>query len=308
MNLHQLRVFYEVVRLGKISSAAERLHLTQPAVTWQIKSLENSFNLKFLDRIGKKILPTEEGKVLLEFAERFLNLERQAEEALDDVKNLSKGNLRIGASFTFGDFYLPPLLLAFHRKYPQIRLQISAGNSIQIIEDLLAYKIDLGIVASEPKEEKLETQQLTSDLLVAVVAPAHAWAKRKFISLKELNGQPLLLREKGSSRRLVEEILAARGIAPQIIMESASTSAIKKMAESGVGIAILSQQVVQNEVQEGVLKKLFFKDAQIAYRFYLLYHRERHLSRAMKAFMELALEYFHNSGQTPRRIIRNRFI
>lgn len=291
MNIHQLKVFYEVVHTGGISAAAEKLHLTQPAITWQIKSLEDYFNLKFFDRIGKKVLLTEEGKILLEFAERILSLDQQAKEMLEDIKDLARGNLRLAATFTFGDFYLPPLLVEFHHKYPKITIQISTGNSSQIIENVLLHKADLAVVAYDPQEEKLEACQLTADLLVLVVAPTHPWAKRRHISLQELDGQPLILREKGSSpRRLVDEILSQRRINPKIIMESASTSAIKKMVESGVAMAILSQQVVQDEIQTGVLKKLLFQDAQIAYRFYLIYRKDKYISRTMKAFMKLALE------------------
>ncbi|MBU1208725.1 MAG: LysR family transcriptional regulator [Proteobacteria bacterium] len=292
MNIHQLRVFYEVAKEGSFSIAAEKLHLTQPAVTWQIKGLEDSYDLKFLDRIGKKVLLTEEGKVLFDYADRILNLTREAEEALVDLKGLSLGNLRLASTFTFGDFYLPALLETFHRRYPKITIQISTGNSSQIIENTLLHKNDLAIIAHDPSEEKLEVREIITDLLMAIVSTTHPLAKRKSISLKELNGQRLLLREKGSLHRsLIDEILARRGISPQIIMESASTSAIKKMVENGVAMAILSQQVVKKEMKAGSLKKLPFSDAQITYRFYLIHHKDKYLSRALKAFIELAMEF-----------------
>lgn len=292
MNLHQLRVFYEVARTGSFSGAANRLNLTQPAVTWQVKSLENFYDMRFLDRIGKKVLLTEEGKVLLDYADRILNLGRQAEEALADLKGLSRGNLRIASTFTFGDFYLPALLEAFHRKYPRITVQVSTGNSSQIVENTLLHRNDLAIAAYDPKDEKLEVREITTDLLVPVVSPFHPLARKKSISLKELNGQPLILREKGSSpRKILDEILAQRGLSPQIFMESASTSAIKKMVQSGVGMAILSQQVVKKEIQARSLKKLSFSDVEIAYRFYLVYHKDKYLSRAVKAFLDVALGF-----------------
>lgn len=292
MNLHQLRVFYEVAKAKSFSAAAEKLYLTQPAVTWQVKNLEESFDLKFLDRIGKKNLLTEEGKVLFDFADRILNLTRQAEEALADLKGLSRGNLRIASTFTFGDFYLPALLEVFHKKYPKIVVQVSTGNSSQTIENTLLHKTDLAIAAYDPKNEKLKVWEMTTDLLVGVVSPSHPFARRKSIALKELNGQPLILREEGSSpRRIIDEILAEKRISPVIIMESASTSAIKKMVESGVGMAILSQQVVKEELKGKSLKQLSFNDARIAYRFYLVYHKDKYLSRAVKAFIDVAMGF-----------------
>ena len=292
MNLHQLKVFYEVAKAKSFSAAAKTLYLTQPAVSWQVKSLEESFDMKFLDRIGKKILLTEEGKVLFDFADRILNLTRQAEEALTDLKGLSRGTLKIASTYTFGDFYLPALLQAFHGKYPKIAVLVSTGNSSQTIENTLLHKSDLAIAASDPKNEKLEVREMTTDLLVGVVSPSHPFARRKSISLKELNGQPLILREKGSSpRRIIDEILGQKGISPEIIMESASTSAIKKMVEGGIGMAILSQQVVKKELQAQSLKKLPFSDAEIVYRFYLIYHKDKYLSRALKAFINAAIEF-----------------
>jgi len=292
MNLHQLKVFYEVAQAKSFSAAAARLSLTQPAVTWQVRSLEDSYDLQFLDRIGKKVLLTEEGKVLFDYADRILNLTRQAEDALTDLKGLSQGNLRIASTFTFGDFYLPPLLEVFHRKYPKITVQVSTGNSSQIIENTLLHKNDLAIAAFDPRDEKLAVREITTDLLVAVVSPDHPLAKKKSISLKDLNGQLLILREKGSSpRKIIDEILARERIAPQIIMESASTSAIKKMVESGIGMAILSQQVVKKELQAKSLKKIPFGDAEIVYRFYLIYHKDKYLSRALRAFIDVAIGF-----------------
>src|SRR4030042_1307603 len=292
MNLHQLKVFYEVAKAKSFSAAAKTLYLTQPAVTWQVKNLEESFDMKFLDRIGKKILLTEEGKVLFDFADRILNLTRQAEEALSDLKGLSRGTLKIASTYTFGDFYLPALLQTFHGKYPKIAVQVSTGNTSQTIENTLLHKSDLAIAASDPKNKKLQVREMTTDLLVGVVSPSHPFARRKSISLKELNGQPLILREKGSSpRRIIDEILGQKGISPEIIMESASTSAIKKMVEGGIGMAILSQQVVKKELQAQSLKKLPFSDAEIVYRFYLIYHKDKSLSRALKAFIDAAIEF-----------------
>lgn len=292
MNIHQLRVFYEVAKAGSFSAAAEKLHLTQPAVTWQIKGLEDSYDLKIFDRTGKKVLLTEEGKILFDYADRILNLNRQAEEALIDLKGLSRGTLRIDSVFTFGDYYLFSMLRDFHKKYPKITLQINTGNTRQIIENTLLHKNDIAFVAQDPGYDKLEAQEFTSDLLVGIVHPTHRFARRKSISLKELNGQPLILREQGSfPRRILDEILKKRGISPRIIMESASTMAIKKMVESGNGMAILSQQVVKKELLAKSLIELPLSDAEITYRFYLIYHKDKYFSRALKAFMDVAAEF-----------------
>jgi DNA-binding transcriptional LysR family regulator len=291
MKFHQLRVFYEVAKEKNFSAAAANLSLTQPAVTWQVKNLEEYYELRLFERTRKKITLTAEGKILFDFADQIFNLSRQAEEALADLKGLSRGALRIDSVFTFGDYYLPTLLEAFHKKYPQIAIQVHTGNSSQIIENTLLHKNDMAVVAHDSQNENLVAREFISDLLVGIVSPRHPFARRKSIALKELNGQPLIFREQGSSpRRILDEILKKKGISPLIIMESASTSAIKKMVEGGIGMAILSRQAVKEEVRAKSLRELPFTDVEIAYRFYLIYHKDKYFSRALKAFMNVAME------------------
>jgi DNA-binding transcriptional LysR family regulator len=291
MNLHQLRVFYEVAEARSFSTAAERLHLTQPAVTLQIKNLENYYELKFLERIGKKVMLTEEGRTLFDFAGRILTLSRQAEEAIRDLRGLSRGTLRIATSFSFADYYLPTLLKAFRKKYPKISIQVSTGNTSQIVEDTLLHKNDIAFVASAPGNGEIVAREFLSDILVAIIPNRHKLAERESVTLNELNGEPLILRERGSSnRRMVDETFKKRRISPFIIMESASTSAIKEMVKSGAGIGILSRQVVKKEVGANAFKALPFTEVEMAHSFYLIHHKEKYFSRVLKAFIDMAME------------------
>jgi len=301
MNLHQLRVFCEVANARSFTAAATKLHLTQPAATWQMKRLEEAYGLQFLQRAGKRVSLTEEGKVLLDFAGRILRLAGEAEEALADLRGLPLGTLRIDATYICGDYYLPALLEALHRRHPGIRFQIGIGNSSQVIENTLAQKNDIGICAQDPAHPKLEAHRIMSDLLVGVVGRTHPFARRHAIGLRELAGQPLILRETGSSPRgVVDEMLSRHGVVPTVIMESASTSAIKRFVENGVGMAILSQEVVRKELQDGSLRRVLFTDAEIAYHFYLIRHKDRWVSRALSAFVEMARSFRLQPDAVPR--------
>ncbi|MBS1116406.1 MAG: transcriptional regulator, LysR family [candidate division NC10 bacterium] len=301
MNLHQLRVFCEVANARSFTAAATKLHLTQPAATWQMKRLEEAYGLQFLQRAGKRVSLTEEGKVLLDFAGRILRLAGEAEEALADLRGLPLGTLRIDATYICGDYYLPALLEALHRRHPGIRFQIGIGNSSQVIENTLAQKNDIGICAQDPAHPKLEAHRIMSDLLVGVVGRTHPFARRHAIGLRELAGQPLILRETGSSPRgVVDEMLSRHGVVPTVIMESASTSAIKRFVENGVGMAILSQEVVRKELQDGSLRRVLFTDAEIAYHFYLIRHKDRWISRALSAFVEMARSFRLQPDAVPR--------
>jgi DNA-binding transcriptional LysR family regulator len=300
MNLHQLHVFYEVASARSFTAAATKLHLTQPAATWQVKRLEEAYGVRLLDRAGKRVSLTEEGKVLFDFAGRILRLSRETDEALSDLRGLPMGTLRIDATYIVGDYYLPGLLEALHRQHPDLAYQIGIGNSSQVIENTLAQRNDIGICAHDPIHPKLEARRILTDVLVAVVGPTHPFARRRTIALQELAGQPLILREQGSSpRRTIDEILKRHGIDPRVVMESASTPIIKRFAANGVGVAILSQQVVAKELQEGLLRLVPFRDAEVAYHFYLIRHRDRWASRSVKAFIEMA-QVFQQGAQLPR--------
>ena len=291
MNMHQLRVFCEVAETGSFSAASEKLYVTQPAVTLQIKNLEAYYQMQFFERIGKKILLTEEGKVLLDIAKQILDLNRQAEEMLADLKGLSKGTVRVATSHSFADYYLPAVLKNFHKKYPKIFIQISTGNTEQIIEDTLAYKNDIAFVARHPENDKLTAREVVSDVLVAIIPNKHKLAVREQVTLNELNGEPLIIREQGSSeRRLVDQAFRFRRIQPLIIMESASTAAIQKMVRNGAGIGILGEHLVRREVEDDAFKAIPFTEVEMAHKFYLVHHKEKYFSRALKAFLEVAMD------------------
>ncbi len=295
MNLHQLRVFCAVAESQSFSAASEKLHLTQPAITLQIKNLEEYYQLRFFERAGKKVFLSAEGKVLFEIANQMLDLDRYAEQVVADLKGLSRGNVRIGTSFSFADDHLPALLKAFHEKYPKIFLQVSTGNTSQIIEDTLLHKNDVAFVAYHPRNSKLVVREFVSDILVAVIPNQHKLAERESITLNELNREPLILREPGSSYRgMVDEVFRKKGISPLVVMESASTGAIRGMVASGAAIAILSEHAVKRDVEAGAFKAKRFTEVEMTETFYLIYHKDKFTSRALKAFVHMALS---NNGK-----------
>jgi len=292
MNFHQLRVFYEVAKTRSFTAAGEKLYLTQPAVTLQIHNMEVYYNVKLFEHIGKQIILTHAGEILFEFAEKIFSLSRQAEDAITDFRKVKRGVLRIDSVFTFADYYLPVLLEAFYKKYPSITIKIQTGNTSQVIENTLLHKNDIAFVANKPETDKLVAKEFISDHLVCIVSPHDKFAERESITLEELNGEPLLLREQGSTpRRIVDEAFEKKGIFPQIVMESGSTSAIKRAVENGMGMAILSRQAVEKEIGDGVLKVLRFSDIEISYQFFLIHHKDKYLSSLLQAFLDISVEY-----------------
>lgn len=181
---------------------------------------------------------------------------------------------------------------AFYKQYPGITLNIQTGNTSQIIENTLLHRNDIAFVAHRPETDKLVAKEFISDRLVGVVSLDHKFAQRESIVLEELNGELLILREQGSSpRRIIDEVLKTKDVSPQIVMESGSTTVIKRAVEAGMGMAILSQQAVKREILTGVFKKLHFSDVEISYQFFLIHHKDKFLSTLLKAFLDVATEY-----------------
>ena len=207
------------------------------------------------------------------------------------MKGLSQGTVRIAASYSFADYYLPTLLKEFHRKYPKIFMQVTTGNTSQIIEDTLLHKNDIAFVAHHPENNKLVVREVVSDILVAIIPNKHKLAGRESVTLNELNGEPLIVRELGSSeRRLVDEAFRKWRIPPLIIMESASTAAIEKMVMAGAGIGILGQHMVKREAEANAFKALPFTEVEMAHKFYLMHHKDKYFSHALQAFVDMAME------------------
>jgi len=289
VKFNQLKIFYTVAQKKSFTLAAKELFLTQPAVTIQIQKLEADYETKLFDRVGKKIFLTESGKTLHSYAEKILALFAQAEEALTDVKGLKFGKLTIGASATVGSYYLPKIFEVFGKQYPDIEIQMNLTNSHQVIEDILAFKSDLGFVGELRSYEGLVIIPFLEEELVLIVPPDHPFAHGERVSLRDLAGQPFIAREAGSAtRELVEEKAGRRGVSLKVVMDLASNEAIKKAVETGLGISIISRYVVQKEVDQGLLRMVPFAKEKIMRKFFIIYHEDKYLSSIIRAFLNVA--------------------
>jgi DNA-binding transcriptional LysR family regulator len=301
VNLGQLRTFDAVARSGSFSAAARALRVTPAAVSLQIRLLERACGVRLFERVGRRILIAPAGRVLRDYSQRMFALERDAERALDDVRGLATGTLRIVSSGTAATYCLAPLWTAFQRRYPGIHVQLSLENSQRVTERLLALEDDVGVLGIEAPPRELVLETLIEDPLVVVVPPRHPWARRGSVGLGALGGQALILREPGSaSRRLLEQRLAEAGVRYRPVMEIASNELIKRAVELGMGIAILSAAVVDREVKYGILRAVSIADKRFIRPLYVAFHRERASMPAIQALVALARE-FRGQARRPRR-------
>ena len=305
MNLGPLRSLDAIVRSGSFKKAAEQLHLTPPAVSLQIRQLEDECKLRLFERIGRRVRLTAAGRTLHEYAQRMFTLERDASWALERLRGLEGGSLRVVCSETAA-YYLPFLWREFGRRYPGIQVQLSLDNSEHVAERVVRLEDDLGVLSIGTGHPDLAAELLVKDLVVAVVPPSHPWARRRWVSIDDFEGQSLVLRELGSATRaLAERRFAALGIGWRMAMEIASNEVIKRAVELGAGIAILSVVVIAREVRDGTLCGIRIRDQEFIRPLHLAFHRERAESPAIQAFVALARELRKNiSVASAVRVLR----
>ncbi|MFD7521352.1 selenium metabolism-associated LysR family transcriptional regulator [Paenibacillus chitinolyticus] len=275
LNFHQLHIFYTVAEKGSFSHAAQALHMTQPAVTMQVQSLEDHFGIKLFHRSTKKIELTEAGRTLIPYARKCVELIRETENAMTGFTAMAEGRLQLGASLTMGEYILPRLLGPFRKEYPNISVVMKVMNTTQILDEIFAHQLTFGLVEAPIQHPDVHTEAILSDELKLIVPAGHPLAEMETIRMEDVFRYPFVLREEGSgTRRVMEEELERTGIAcsgMDIVMELGSTGAIKSAVEAGLGISILSQSSVKHEVRLGILKVKEIEGVSFSRSFYAIY-------------------------------------
>lgn len=289
MNLHHLKVFLAVAETGGISAGAERLHISQPAVSREIRELEAQLGLNLFDRQPRGVRLTEGGLRLLEYAQRIFSLEQMAERELRGFANLMQGELILGASATLGSYLLPPLINRFYSQYPNIFIRLYISNTEEVTQQLDEGRIHLGFVEGPFAEHQYAHTALARDALLPVVGPSHPLAGQPQLTVQELTRHALYMREPGSGARLsIERAYQAHGLEARASMVIGGTEALKRLIADGRGIAWLSQLVVETELASGQLVQLDVSDLQIERGLHVLWCPHTSLSPAAAHFLALA--------------------
>lgn len=290
MTLEQLRIFVAVAEREHVTQAAAALNLTQSAVSAAIAALEERHAVRLFDRVGRRIVLTEAGRVFLDEARAVLARATQAERLLGDLAGLRRGTLRLGASQTVANYWLPALMQRFRAEHPGVSLTLVTGNTDKVAQLVHDARVDLGFVEGEIDDPSLAVRPLPGDRLALVAAPGHDWTRRPPLASADLKGSPWVLREPGSGTRMVlEDVLAGQGLTPDdldVVLELPSNEAVRTAVEAGAGAAILSTLVVQSSLASGRLLRVSFDLPPRP--FHVLRHRERHLSLAEQRFLEFA--------------------
>jgi LysR family transcriptional regulator, transcriptional activator of the cysJI operon len=249
----RLVVFRAVAEQLSFRKAAEELYLTQPAVSLQIKALEEDLGVQLFDRAGTHIALTAAGKTLLHYGEQVKALLEEAERDIAALSGEHAGQLALGASTTIAQYVLPRLLGEFRRENPRVHPTLISGNTEHIVEALVKQKIALGFIEGPARNREVKTEPFLEDELVLIVSTAHEWAELNSVPCAAISSVPLLMRERGSgTRHVVEMALERQGVkrsSLQIVMELDSTEAIKSAVEAGLGIGFVSRWAIAKDLR-----------------------------------------------------------
>jgi aminoethylphosphonate catabolism LysR family transcriptional regulator len=284
MRLTQLRSFYAVARMGSFTKAAEQLHVSQPTITTQVRFLEESYKVELFHRSGRRVQLTPLGEQLMRLAQQIFSLEADAVSLLADAGELRTGHLRVAA---VGPYHVTQMLADFNAHYPDIKVNVSTGNSQDVLDRLLDYRADVGVLAQLVEDERFLSVPFGRHPVGIFTASSHRFARRRSIRLAELQGERMILREEGSTtRKALELALSEAGITAEPVMEISSREMIREAVSQGIGIAAVS--TVEYVPGPG-LHLVGISDAQIYTYAHILCLAERRSMRMVKAFFDTAL-------------------
>lgn len=289
----RLQVFATVARLLSFTKAAESLHMTQPAVTFQIRQLEDYFNTRLFDRTHNRISLTDAGKIVYEYAQRILETYTEMDNEVRKLTGEVVGPLVVGASTTIAEYVLPSLLGEFQRQHPGVTLRLNVANTGGIIQMVESNEIDVGVVEGPINNKNLVSKVCWEDELVLVCPPHHELAGRETVDAAALLSFPFISREEGSgTREVLSSYLSSRDLSLgdlDSIMEFGSPESIKSAVEAGLGVSILSLATVGKELRLGTLAAISLSPP-IKRPFSIVYQRQKFRLRAMEEFLAFAEE------------------
>jgi DNA-binding transcriptional LysR family regulator len=291
LNFKQLEAFYFVAKKKGFTRAAEELNVTQPAVTIQVKSLEKSLSINLIQQGGKRLQLTEAGELLYQYAEKIFDLVSDADEKMRDFKKLMRGTLQIGTTKHYARYIMPYLLSEFQRRYPRIKVILDEGNSENIARSILEMKNELALISEINLDQKIKSNFFSTVEFVLVASSEHRFSERKSISLKELNNEPLILREKGSALRdAILRKFHEYGIWLSVIIEANSLDFIMDYVKQNKGVSFMIEPDIKKELQEGILKIIPIDEGNITLFTDFIYHNEKALSPPAEAFLKMVGE------------------
>jgi DNA-binding transcriptional LysR family regulator len=308
MDYDQLASFLEVARLQSFSRAAEKIYRTQPAISAQIRLLEQECGERLFNRSSKRVQITPAGEILQRYAQKIIDLHRDALQAIAELNQTARGKLQLGANEATCLYVLPKTFARFRHLYPLVQISIYRSFSHKIVQKVQEGAVELGIVTLPQTAPNLEVLPLHRDEMQVVMPAGHPLAKHRSVTLDEVVQHPLILPKTGRTRVVLDRMLREKRNEMQISMELASVETIKKFVGAGLGISFLSRSYAQAEVAAGLLKLVPVEGLKLVRELGLIYRRDRYLSLPAKVFLEVVRASTHppkRDGATPAEAAGN---
>ncbi|MGG0410146.1 selenium metabolism-associated LysR family transcriptional regulator [Peribacillus simplex] len=287
-----LKVFVTVIEQKNFSRAGDILNLSQPGVSLHIRNLENELGTKLIYRSPKQVQITEPGKILYRHAKQMLNHYETAKREINEFNNVVSGTMKIGASFTIGEYYLPKVLAEFAAQYPMVDIQIIISNSNEVIQGIRSNKLDIGLIEGETDYKDIDVRPFMNDEMIVVVPPDHPLSQMDLIEGTLLQNQTWVLREQGSGTRTYsDKLLSSLELNIKKTFIFTSIQGVKEAVMAGLGIALLSRLTVQKELKSNELKTFHLKNEPIIRPFSIVKKLDFEASKAMELFLRKVEEF-----------------
>jgi DNA-binding transcriptional LysR family regulator len=308
LNLHQLATFQAVAKHRSYVRAAKELHFSQPAVSAQMRQLEEALGVKLFEQIGRNTHLTQAGEELLLYCEKIFSVIDEAMETMESLRSPETGRLSVGADTTVGTYVIPGLLGKFHQLFPEVEITLEVVNRATLVNALIENRVDMAIMGTVPAEVPVVIEPFAPNELVLIAPPVHRLAGRRGVPFAELAREHFLLREMGSgTRAALETIFQEAGLPLQVSMQVGNNSAIKQGVIAGLGIALISRVAINLELETKRLVILDVEGFPVMRQWRLVHLKGKRLSATARAFKLFLLQHadrrLRKKGQPPSRSV-----
>jgi DNA-binding transcriptional LysR family regulator len=290
MDFDQLQTFLEVARHASFSRAAEKRFRTQPAISSQIRAVEDEVGAKLFDRSGGKVCLTAAGKAFQKYAQEALEARNAMLSSLAEMEHVPRGAITVGANEGTCLHILPEVFAEFKQLYPDVSVNIKRADYANVLESVTDNSVDFGVVSLPVKDNRLTVVLIHQDELVVIAPPHHPLGKLKAVSVAELGKYPLVLPKAGHTRDALDDLFRDRKLKPNYSMELDSSELLKRFVAAGVGVGFISRSNVLEDVRAGFLTAISMADAQLRRDLALVFRKDKALSRAALAFIDIAVK------------------
>jgi LysR family transcriptional regulator, transcriptional activator of the cysJI operon len=292
MDVRDLQIFLSVSKHLNYTRAGEEINLSQPSVSVRIHQLESELRVKLFEQLGKKVVLTDAGQLLVPYANRVIAAVDDAHHAVDELQGLERGSLRIGASTTPGMYLVPQVVARFKRSHPKIDIHLRIKDTREVEDGVLNNEFDFGFVGGHLAAAEVSAHAWLTDELLLVVSPDHRLRNKKAVRKQDLEGESFIVRESGSATRatIVTQLQQAN-FELETVIEMENPESIKKAVQSGLGIAFISKFAIATELKAKTLTAIRVRDLTINRELKIVHRKDKHLSRAAVAFIEMARDH-----------------